>query len=67
MTNWLNENNAEVGQIVELSGDQAKIINVVPNVGITIETLGAGMKLRINYLFKELSMRGAKVVTGPTS
>lgn len=62
MTQWLNENNAQVGQIVEMSGSNAKIHEVIDGLGIVVDTLGAGHKLRITYQFSELSMRGAKIV-----
>ena len=59
---WLSESNAAVGQIVEMSGGLAKIHEVIPGLGIVIDTMGPGMKLRITYQFTELSMRGAKIV-----
>jgi propanediol dehydratase large subunit len=64
MANWLNENNAAEGQMVEMSGSPAKIVQVIPKMGIIVETQGAGMKMRITYSFTELSMRGAKIIEG---
>ncbi len=62
MTQWLNENNAQTGQLIEISGSRAKIHEIIDGLGIVIDTLNAGHKMRITYQFSELSMRGAKIV-----
>lgn len=62
MTQWLNENNVQTGQLIEISGSRATIHEIIDGLGIVIDTLSAGHKMRITYQFSELSMRGAKIV-----
>lgn len=67
MTEWVYMDkdgalNAQAGDVLDASGSLAKVHQVLPNYGLIMDTMGAGMKLRITWSIKELSMMGAKIV-----
>lgn len=59
--------NAQVGDILEANNYQAKVHQVLPKYGLIMDTLGAGMKLRVTWSIKELSMMGAHIVETATN
>ena len=54
--------NVCVGDTVEMEGSPALVHEVIPGFGIRIDTLGAGMKMRIPFTFEEMTMRGVHIV-----
>ena len=54
--------NAQVGDILEANHSRAQVHQVLPKYGLIMDTLGAGMKLRVTWSIKELSMMGAHIV-----
>lgn len=58
--------NAQAGDILEANNYQAKVHQVHPKYGLTMDTLGPGMKLRVTWSISELSMMGAHVIETST-